>query len=97
MTRGSDKAAPIPTRPPIGSGKHNADNTNATTFNATNTGLTVPWTFSTPISVSPSSVTFTNGEFIGTLSLLSSGNGVTLTANDGAGHSGTSAAITSNT
>ena len=74
--------------------KHNADNTNATTFNATNTGLTVPWTFSTPISVSPSSVTFTNGEFIGTLSLLSSGNGVTLTANDGAGHSGTSAAIT---
>ncbi len=74
--------------------KHNADNTNATTFNATNPDLNVPWTFSTPISVSPSSVTFTNGEFIGTLSLLSSGNGVTITANDGAGHSGYSAVIT---
>jgi formylglycine-generating enzyme required for sulfatase activity len=74
--------------------KHNADNTNATTFNTTNPALTVPWTFSTPISVSPGAVTFTNGEFIGTITLLSAGNGVTITANDGAGHSGSSSTVT---
>lgn len=74
--------------------KHNADNTNATTFNTTNPGLTVPWTFSTPISVSPGTITFTNGEFIGNLTLLSAGNGVVITANDGTSHSGTSSAIT---
>lgn len=73
--------------------EHNADNTNATTFNATNPGLTVPWAFSAPISVSPASISFTSGEFIGTLSLLRDGNVVTLTANDGAGRSGTSASF----
>ncbi|MCP5559197.1 MAG: hypothetical protein H7A55_15735, partial [Verrucomicrobiaceae bacterium] len=77
--------------------KHNADNTNATTFNATNPGLTVPWTFSSPISVSPGTVTFTNGEFIGNLTLLSAGNAVVITSNDGASHSGTSSAITVST
>ena len=76
--------------------KHNADNTNATTFNATNPGLTVPWTFATPLAVSPTTVPLSNGEFLGTIRVLQAGAGVTLAANDGAAHTGTSAPFTVN-
>jgi formylglycine-generating enzyme required for sulfatase activity len=73
--------------------KHNADHSNATSFNVVNSGLAVPWSFSSPVGVSPSVVTFTNGEFVGSIALLSPGNDVALMANDGAGHHGTSSAI----
>lgn len=73
--------------------KHNADNTNATNFNATNPGLILPWTASTPVGISPGSVTFTGGVFTGYLTLAGAGSQVKITADDAAGHTGISASM----
>ena len=62
---------------------------NAATFNTTNAGLTLPWTASTPVTVSPASVAFTNGEFLGYLTVAQAATGVRITA--------TSSAITGQT
>ena len=60
--------------------RHNADNTDATSFGVTNTGLTVPWTFATPLTVSPANVTFVNGVFIGNLTVGSASTNASVTA-----------------
>ena len=54
-----------------------------------NTGLTLPFG-TTSVPVSPTSVTFINGVFNGTISAGALITNVRVTANDGAGHSGIS-------
>jgi len=63
--------------------KHNTDNSDATSFGVTNTGLTVPWTFATPLTVSPASITFVNGVFIGTITVATASTSATITATSG--------------
>ncbi len=72
-----------------------------TSFGTTNTGLTLPFTGisftssgAAALTVSPPSVTFTNGVFSGNLTIASTAAFVTLTANDGSGHVGTSSSFT---
>ena len=73
--------------------KHNADNTDATSLGATNTSLTIPWASATPLTVAPTSVTFSNGEFIGYVTIATAATDVLLTADDGASHAGVSVAF----
>jgi hypothetical protein len=74
--------------------KHNADNTDATSFGVTNTGLTIPWPASAAMVISPAAFSFVNGEFTGYVTVASAASNVTLTATDGSSHTGTSTAIT---
>jgi hypothetical protein len=83
----------------IGPGDTNtaADFTNTTTganFNATNPNLTIPWSFSTPVTVVPSSINLAGGIGIAYLSVPTAGEGVTLRATDPvSGQSGQSPTI----
>lgn len=67
--------------------------TNSSTFNGTNPNLALPWTTSTPVPLSPASATFTEGVFVGCLTIPATAPDVVLTTNDGAGHGGSSAAF----
>ena len=64
---------------------------NATSWSATNTGLTIPWSGSFAITVSPSSVAFTGGVFTGFLTIPTPATGARLTTTDAQSHSGQSA------
>ena len=64
------------------------------TFNATNPGLTLPWSNATPVAMTPANVAFVNGEFIGHLTITQAATTVAITADDGAGHTGATAAFT---
>ena len=74
---------------------HNTDNSDATTLGSTNAALTIPWanTGSTALTVSPASATFTNGEYLGYLTIAQAANNATMTANDGSSHTGTTASF----
>lgn len=61
---------------------------------STNPGLMLPWTVQTMLSVTPTSVSFASGEFVGLLSIPEPGTGAVLTAADGFGHAGSSAPVT---
>ena len=60
--------------------RHNADNSDATSFGVTNAGLTPTWTFSTPLTVSPAGIAFVNGVFIGSIGVASASVSAGLTA-----------------
>jgi hypothetical protein len=61
---------------------------NTQSFGATNPGLTLPWSAAVPILLSPGTVTFSGGEFLGYLSIPQPATNVTLTAGDSVGHFG---------
>ena len=67
--------------------------TNGSTFNTTNTGLALPWSSGTAVTMTPASVALSNGEFVGYLTVTQAANNVTLTATDGASHTGATAAF----
>lgn len=75
---------------------HNPDNSDATTLGNTNAALLLPWasTGGTALSVIPSLITFTNGEFLGSLIITQACSNVVLTATDAASHTGISSALT---
>ena len=65
--------------------------TNASTFNATNAGLTLPWSTSTLLTISPAGVTFSAGEFLGYASIAQTATGARITATSGAAGAQTAA------
>lgn len=65
----------------------------ATSWSATNTGLTVPWNIGSSVPVSPASVTFNGGVFTGFLSVSMPATGVRVTAGGAQSPSGQSAAF----
>lgn len=68
--------------------------TTGANFFATNVGLTLPWVSSTPVTITPASVTFVNGIYTGYESIATVQDNVTLRAVDAAsGNSGNSALI----
>jgi len=66
---------------------------NGQSLGATNTGLSVPWTSSTPVALTPGAVLISNGEFIGYLTVGQVGSSVSMTVDDSAGHVAASAPI----
>lgn len=72
--------------------RHNTGNTDATSFNATNSGLTVPFASTTPVTTTPSSLTLASGECAASLTISEAVSDVRLTADDGE-HTGISAAF----
>lgn len=73
--------------------RHNTNATDATSFGATNAGLTVPWSTTIPIPMTPTNLTMTLGEYLGWASVLQAATSVRMTANDGAGHTGVTSAF----
>lgn len=61
-----------------------------TSFGVSNAGLNLPWEVVYPLAVSPSSIAFSNGEFLGKLTVHDSSGAVFLTAALPAGPSGRS-------
>ena len=70
--------------------------TNGSTFNAKNAGLAIPWSTGSVVAMTPAGVTLTNGEFVGYLAVTQAANNVTLTAADGASHTGATMAFNGN-
>ncbi len=66
---------------------------NAQTFGATNTGLTIPWSSTTPVPISPASATFRGGQFIGYVTIAQTAATVRITAADASSHTGITAAF----
>jgi hypothetical protein len=66
----------------------------ATSFGITNTGLSVPWEVIYPLTVNPSSLPFTAGEFFGKLSVSDSSASAFLVATAAAGPTGRSLPLT---
>jgi hypothetical protein len=73
--------------------RHNANNSDATSFNATNAGLTLPMSMAAPVTMTPPSLTLSNGEFIGPVTITQAASDVRLTAADNNGHTGVSSAL----
>jgi len=73
---------------------HNATNWEwaqyAHSFGSTNIGLILPWIITTPLSISPGSLTITNGSFQGNITIADAASDVVLTVKDGSGHLGDS-------
>ncbi len=63
---------------------------NAASFGAVNSGLTLPWIVTIPLTLTPSTVTFSGGQFIGELAIAEPGSAATLTATGSSGQSGNS-------
>ncbi len=74
-----------------------ADFTNTSTganFNATNANLAIPWSFSTPVALQPSTFPISAGTGIGYLSIAATGEDIVLRATDPAtGQAGNSAPL----
>ena len=66
---------------------------NAQSFGTTNAGLTLPWAIATNFSITPLSLTFSNGQHLGHLTGSAAAPTVRLTAADSSGHNGQSAAF----
>jgi hypothetical protein len=73
--------------------QHHPDNTDATSLGTTNPALTLPWSAASPVTMTPASVTLTDGEFLGYVTITQPATGVRLTADDGANHAGISIAF----
>ena len=64
--------------------------TNSNSFNTKNANLTIPWTTTTPLTLTPGNGTFANGVFTGYLTIPNSASSVILSATNGAGVTGSS-------
>lgn len=67
--------------------------TNSNSFNTKNANLTVPWITTTPVTFTPGTGTLASGVFTGYLAIPGTVTAVTLTAANGAGVTGSSAAF----
>lgn len=74
--------------------RYNTDSSDATSFNVTNTGLDLPWDTATPLTLSPVTMTLTDGECLGYLTIAECADEVRLEAVDSSDHSGESGAFT---
>ena len=59
-----------------------------------NTGLTLPWITSTPVTIAPATATFTRGESLGYFTITQSANNVRITAADASSHTGVTPSFT---
>ena len=64
-----------------------------TSFGVSNAGLSLPWEIIYPLTLTPSSIPFSNGEFLGPLTVTDAAGSVFLTASAPAGQSGRSPAF----
>ncbi|MBS0657489.1 MAG: lamin tail domain-containing protein [Verrucomicrobia bacterium] len=74
--------------------RHLKDNSDATSFGATNTGLALPFAAPVPLAAAPASLTLTNGVFVGSVTVQAASANVRLYASDNAGHRGVSLPLT---
>lgn len=65
-----------------------------TTFGVSNPGLFLPWEVATPLNISPGTVPFVAGAHSGSFTIGEAGTDIKITADDGAGRRGSSAAFT---
>ena len=70
--------------------RHNTDNTDASSFGSTNSGLTLPWADAMQIAVSPASADLSRGQFSGTFTLTQTVAGVHMVATNSARLTGVS-------
>ena len=80
----------------VGSGDQNTSadwswSLSASSPGLSNPGLNLPWTIETPLTVTPGSAGFTDGEFIGQVAITEVAAAAILSARDGFGHEGETA------